>query len=122
MKYLFIILCLFTIGCAEENKKVHSIKGEYYDGVGTIDDQNILFINVTVYPADESIGVLYTTQEAAYDCRYYKFKDHTYVSTPTDLTVVDLYNNQFTATSEVTPGYGFNPCKKVFITTNFVKN
>lgn len=119
MKYLFVILALFLIGCDDDSKRT-GIVGEYWDGVGTIDEKEIIFIYVFEYPADQSIGVSYATENETFLCRYFKVIDQTYVSMPLldddSKTDINIYGGRFSAKSE---GTSEDPCRNLKITTSF---
>lgn len=121
MKYVFMILALFLIGCDESNHRNNGVVGEYWGGSGTIDGKEIIFLYVFEYPADQSIGVSYATESETFLCRYFKTLDTTYVSIPSleddAITNVNIYGSRFNAESE---GETENPCTKVNIINPFV--
>lgn len=122
MKYVFMILALFLIGCDDSRNLPEGIEGEYWEGQGTIDGKEIIFLYVFEYPADQSIGVSYATSSETFLCRYFKVLDSTYVSIPSledeSKTTVDIYGNRFSAISE---NESDEPCKKVEILNPFVR-
>lgn len=122
MKYLYMIVFLALNACGD-SKPNQTIEGDYFDGLGTVNGEEVLFLFVSEFPADKSINVSFTTPTTAYTCRYF-FNTETnsirsYVSEPTDLAVVQIKNNELLFYSE--PGLETNPCKKITSTRSFIR-
>lgn len=129
MKYLMMILTVMClIGCKEnEIIMAPGIEGEYYQGMGSINNKEVWFVFVTELPADLSINVMFTTITTRHQCRYYLHEVvgdiRTYVSEPDDLAVVQIKTGprpELLFYSE--EGEETDPCKKLKSTISYVYN
>ncbi len=122
-----IIMTIFLIGCDNVDNLVEidrDFEGEYFDGEGTIDGEEILFLFVSEFPADRSLFVQFTTPTNVHACRYFYFDRvdnvNSYVSDPLDLSVIELKIDRRIDISFYSEGETEeDPCKKINSTMAF---